>query len=60
MVLTVVVLVVPERINICLRIKKILIELICNEQIRMIIKHPQLRSSNKYKLLEELKVKIKK
>ena len=39
--------------------KKILIELICNEQTHMIIKNHTRYGSDKYKKLEELKVKIK-
>ena len=39
--------------------KKILIELICNEQTHMIIKDQTKYESEKYKKLEELKVKIK-
>lgn len=39
--------------------KKTLIELISNEQIHMIIKRSELYESEKYKRLEELKVKIK-
>lgn len=39
--------------------KKILIELICNEQTHMIIKDHTRYESDKYKKLEELKVKIK-
>lgn len=39
--------------------KKILIELICNEQTHMIIKDHTKYDSNKYKSLEALKVKIK-
>lgn len=39
--------------------KKILIELICNEQTHMIIKDHTKYDSEKYKKLEELKVKIK-
>lgn len=39
--------------------KKMLIELISNEQIHMIIKDSDKYSSDKYKKLEELKVKIK-
>ena len=38
--------------------KKILIELICNEQTHMIIKDHTKYESDKYKKLEELKVKI--
>ena len=37
--------------------KKLLIQLICNEQIHMIIKNKY--KSGKYKKLEELKIKIK-
>lgn len=39
--------------------KKLLIELICNEQTHMIIKDHNRYESEKYKKLEELKVKIK-
>lgn len=39
--------------------KKILIELICNEQTHMIVKDHTKYDSNKYKSLEALKVKIK-
>lgn len=39
--------------------KKMLIELISNEQIHMIIKDNTRYDSDKYKHLEELKVKIK-
>ena len=39
--------------------KKMLIELICNEQTHMIIKDHTKYDSNKYKSLEALKVKIK-
>ena len=39
--------------------KKILIEVICNEQTHMIIKDHTKYESEKYKKLEELKVKIK-
>ena len=39
--------------------KKMLIELICNEQTHMIIKHPDRYQSDLYKNLEKLKVKIK-
>lgn len=39
--------------------KKMLIELISNEQIHMIIKDHTRYDSDKYKHLEELKVKIK-
>ena len=39
--------------------KKVLIELICNEQTHMIIKDHTKYNSQKYKKLEELKVKIK-
>ena len=39
--------------------KKMLIELICNEQTHMIIKDHTKYESVKYKKLEELKVKIK-
>lgn len=39
--------------------KKILIELICNEQTHMIIKDHTKYDSDKYKSLEELKIKIK-
>lgn len=39
--------------------KKILINLICNEQIHMIIKEPTKYNSEKYMKFEKLKVKIK-
>ena len=39
--------------------KKTLIELICNEQTHMIVKDHTKYDSQKYKKLEELKVKIK-
>ena len=39
--------------------RRILIELISNEQIHMIIKDHTKYDSDKYKKLEELKVKIK-
>lgn len=39
--------------------KKLLIELICNEQTHMIVKDHSKYESTKYKNLEELKVKIK-
>ena len=39
--------------------RKLLIELICNEQTHMIIKDHIKYESDKYKKLEELKVKIK-
>ena len=39
--------------------KKLLLELICNEQIHMIIKDHTRYESDKYMKLEELKVKIK-
>lgn len=39
--------------------KKILIELISNEQIHMIMKDHTKYESDKYKKLEELKVKVK-
>lgn len=39
--------------------KKILIELICNEQTHMIMKNHKKYKSDKYKKLEQLKVKIK-
>ena len=39
--------------------KKLLLELICNEQIHMIIKYHSKYESDKYQKLEELKVKIK-
>ena len=39
--------------------RKILIELICNEQTHMIVKHPGRYQSDLYKNLEKLKVKIK-
>lgn len=39
--------------------KKILLELVCNEQIHMIIKDHNKYDSDRYKKLEELKVMIK-
>ena len=39
--------------------KKLLMELICSEQIHMIIKNHTRYDSDKYKKLEELKIKIK-
>jgi len=39
--------------------RKLLIELICNEQTNMIVKDHTEYDSEKYKKLEELKVKIK-
>ena len=39
--------------------KKLLLELICNEQVHMIIKDHKKYESEKYVKLEELKVKIK-
>ena len=39
--------------------KKLILELICNEQIHMIIKNHTRYDSDKYKKLEELKIKIK-
>ena len=39
--------------------KKLIIKLICNEQTHMIIKDHTKYESNKYKKIEELKVKIK-
>ena len=39
--------------------KKVIIELICNEQTHMIVKDHTKFDSDKYKELEELKVKIK-
>ena len=39
--------------------KKLLIELICNEQTHMIVKDHTKYMSDKYKKLEELKVNIK-
>lgn len=39
--------------------KKMIIELICNEQTHMIVKDHTKYDSDKYKKLEELKVKIK-
>ena len=39
--------------------KKLLLELICNEQVHMIIKDHTKYESDKYRKLEELKVKIK-
>ena len=39
--------------------KRTLIELICDKQTHMIMKHPESYKSDKYKYLEELKIKIK-
>ena len=39
--------------------KKVIIELICNEQTHMIVNDHTRFDSNKYKELEELKAKIK-
>lgn len=39
--------------------KKLLVELICNEQTHMIIKDHTMYDSDKYKELEALKIKIK-
>lgn len=39
--------------------KKMIIELICNEQTHIIVKDHTKYDSDKYKKLEELKVKIK-
>ena len=39
--------------------KRLLIELICEEQTNMIVNDNSLYGSNKYRLLEELKIKIK-
>lgn len=39
--------------------KKLLLELICNEQVHMIVKDHTKYESGKYKKLEELKIKIK-
>lgn len=38
--------------------RKILLELICNEQVHMIIKDHTKYQSDKYKKLEELKIKV--
>ena len=50
---------VKNRINLTKEEKKMLIELICNEQTHMIVKDHTKYDSDKYKKLEELKVKIK-
>ena len=50
---------VKNKINLTKEEKKMLIELICNEQTHMIIKDHTKYESDKYKKLEELKVKIK-
>lgn len=39
--------------------KKMLLELICNEQIHMIVKDNNKYISDEYRTLEELKIKIK-
>ena len=46
-------------VNITKEEKKILMELVSNEQIHMIIKDPNKYKSKKYAALEALKVKIK-
>lgn len=38
--------------------RKMLLELICNEQVHMIIKDNTKYESDKYKMLEELKIKV--
>ena len=38
--------------------RKLLLELICNEQVHMIIKDNTKYESDKYKKLEELKIKV--
>ena len=50
---------VKNKINLTKEEKKMLIELICNEQTHMIIKDHTKYESDKYKKLEKLKVKIK-
>ena len=50
---------VKNKINLTKEEKKMLIELICNEQTHMIVKDHTKYESDKYKKLEELKVKIK-
>lgn len=49
----------PYSIELSKEDKKLLIELICNEQTHMIIKDHTKYESDKYKKLEKLKVKIK-
>ena len=49
----------PYSVEINKEEKKMLIELICNEQTHMIIKDHTKYESDKYKKLEELKIKIK-
>lgn len=39
--------------------REMLIKLICNEQIHMIIKHPERYNTDNYRALETLKIKIK-
>lgn len=39
--------------------KKLLIELICNEQTHMIVNNRTMYESDKYKNLEALKIKVK-
>ena len=46
-------------VNITKEEKKMLIELVSNEQIHMIIKDPNKYKSKKYSALEVLKIKIK-
>ena len=50
---------VKNKINLTKEEKKMLIELICNEQTHMIVKDHTKYESDKYKKLEKLKVKIK-
>ena len=38
--------------------RKLLLELICSEQVHMIIKDHTKYESDKYKMLEELKIKV--
>ena len=49
----------PYSVGINKEDKKMIIELICNEQTHMIIKDHTKYESDKYKKLEKLKVKIK-
>ena len=51
--------IVKENIKMTENEKKLLVELICNEQTHMIVKDHAKYKSDKYKALEKLKVKVK-
>ena len=51
--------IVKENIKMTENEKKLLVELICNEQTHMIVKDHTSYDSDKYKELEALKIKIK-